>query len=394
VTERTEFLAWAILLSALGAFLLLLGGTVILGRWYWENASDPQPARVTAIQGSVLVQHRGQGGWELVGRTMALQEGDGVRTVEGSRALVTLFDGSQLELLPKTEVSLTGLRSSRWNGPNYQLTVQQRSGKAHYGVSPKGDRAKTFVVRSPHGEALLRHGSHTLTVSESSTQARVGALGSAEVRSGGATVSIGGSQRAILFPAQPPQGPNSPREELVANGDFRQGLDGWQTGNSIGFVEGQDVEGSVALVRDEGAPAVRFSRSGSQGTHNETWLYQEIDRDISDFTQLGLSIRFKLRHQSLSGGGYEGSEYPVLLRVNFTTSAGPDFRVYGFYYQNTSGNRTDNGHQVPADTWLDHTSSENLRSIVPPPETIQSVQVSASGWDFESLVRRVSLEGS
>ncbi len=394
MTERTEFLAWAGLLSALGVFLLLLGGSIVLGRWYWENASDPQSARVTAIQGSVLVQHRGQGGWELVARAMALQEGDGVRTVEGSRALVTLFDGSQIELLPKTEVSLTGLRSSRWNGPNYRLTVQQRSGKAHYGVSPKGDHAKTFVVRSPHGEALLRQGSHTLTVSESSTQARAGALGLAEVKSGGATLQIGGSQRAILSPAQPPQGPHSPREELVANGDFRLGLDGWQSGNSIGFVEGQDVEGTVALIADEGMPAARFFRRGSQGTHNESWLYQEIDRDISDFSQLGLSIRFKLRHQNLSGGGYEGSEYPLLVRVNFTTGAGPDFRVYGFYYQNTTSNRTDNGHEVPADAWWAFTTSENLRSIVPPPETILSVQVSASGWDYESLVRRVSLEGS
>lgn len=393
MTERTEFLAWALLLSAFGVFLLLAGGIVVLGRWYWENASDPQSARATVIQGSVLVQHRGQGGWELVTRATPLQEGDGVRTVEGSRALVTLFDGSQLELLPKTEITLTDLRSRRWNGPSYRLTVQQRSGKAHYGVSPKGDHAKTFLVRSPHGEAQLWQGSHTMTVSESDTQARAGALGQAQVRSGGAILRLDASQRAVLSPGQPPEGPHSLREELVANGDFRLGLDGWQRGNSIGFVEGQDVEGTVSLTTEDGSRAVRLLRRGSRGTHNESWLYQEIDHDISDFSQLGLSIRFKLRHQNLSGGGYEGSEYPLLLRVNFTTSAGPDFRVYGFYYQNTADNRTDNGHLVPADTWWDFTTSENLRSITPPPQQILSVQVSASGWDYESLVRRVSLEG-
>jgi hypothetical protein len=182
-------------------------------------------------------------------------------------------------------------------------------------------------------------------------------------------------------------------EELVFNGSFTQGLTGWQVGNELGFPEGQDAQGDASLVREDGRPAVLFSRRGSKNTHCETYIFQEINRDVSDFSVLRLHIRLKLLHQSLSGGGYLGSEYPVLVKINYQVVQGENFEVFGFYYQNEAHNRTDNGTEVAQNSWVSFAAPDNLMTIIPQPRKIVSIEVQASGWDYESLVSDISLVG-
>lgn len=154
-----------------------------------------------------------------------------------------------------------------------------------------------------------------------------------------------------------------------------------------------DVIGETTTALDEGRPVVHFSRRGSKGTHCESYIYQEINKDVSDLSTLKLSVRLKLLHQSLSGGGYMGSEYPVLIYIRYRAQEGEAAKVYGFYYQNESNNRTDNGIVVPPNQWQEWIAPDNLMALTPRPLQILSLQVSASGWDYESLVSQVSLLG-
>jgi hypothetical protein len=152
------------------------------------------------------------------------------------------------------------------------------------------------------------------------------------------------------------------------------------------------VAGTISLEGTGDEQMVRFVRTGSAGTHAEPTISQQINRDLSEFSVVRLSIRLKLLSQSLGGGGYLGSEYPLLVRLTYSVEGGGEtFFVRGFYYQNEQKNRTDNGIQVPPNAWVDLTINENLLMIQPSPRVLKSIEVTASGWDFDSMVAKISL---
>ena len=68
--------------------------------------------------------------------------------------------------------------------------------------------------------------------------------------------------------------------------------------------------------------------------------------------------------------------------------------VRGFYYQNRDNYPVLNGEQVLQNSWYPYEREiVGPAGISPKPFYIISVQISASGWDFDSLVRAVSLVG-
>lgn len=391
--HRPEAIAWAILSSSFLIFLLLCSSLAFAVNWYKDTATSERGARLTIISGTVLVRGTGQTSWVGAVDEMELASGDAVRTEERSEALIVLFDKSTVFLFPESELTLARLAVSRFAPLRHTVLLTVHRGKIRIGVSlsPQGD--KRFLVQGSQSMALLTEGSYAISVDAGRDSVRVRENGKAVVTGQGESVELARGERTEVQRDAPPKPPRSGLEELVFNGSFTQGLAGWQVGNELGFPEGQDVQGDATLVREEGRPAVLFSRRGSKGTHCETYIFQEINRDVSDFSLLRLSIRLKLLYQSLSGGGYMGSEYPVLVKITYKVAEGENFKVYGFYYQNEANNRTDNGIQAAQNTWVAFTAPENLMTLIPQPRKIMSIEVQASGWDYESLVSDISLVG-
>jgi hypothetical protein len=125
--------------------------------------------------------------------------------------------------------------------------------------------------------------------------------------------------------------------------------------------------------------AVRFFRTGSEGNHCETVIRQDLNEEISDLaTSTRLYLRVRLVDQSLSGGGYLSSEYPLMIRLEYEDVYGSASHwTHGLYYQNRD--------------WYDYESDNLLETIYPRPARLQSLQVYASGWDYESMVTDISL---
>ena len=390
---KPETVAWASLGSSFVVFLLLCSSLAFAVNWYKDTATSERGAHLTIISGTVLVQGKGQPSWVRAVDEMELVSGDAVRTEERSEALIVLFDKSTVFLFPETELALTKLAVSRFAPLRHTVVLSLHRGKSRIGVSLSPLGEKQFLVRGLQGTARLDEGSYAMTVDNRRDSFRVRENGRAVVTARGESVALSRGERTEVQRDAPPTSPRSGLEELVFNGSFTQGLTGWQVGNELGFPEGQDVQGDATLVREEGRPAVLFSRRGSKGTHCESYIFQEINRDVSDFAVLRLYLRLKLFHQSLSGGGYMGSEYPVLVKIKYQVAQGENFEVYGFYYQNEAHNRTDNGTQVAQNTWVAFTAPENLMTLIPQPRKIISIEVQASGWDYESLVSDVSLLG-
>jgi hypothetical protein len=179
------------------------------------------------------------------------------------------------------------------------------------------------------------------------------------------------------------------------NGGFEEELAvGWQAYNEQGG-DGGNIDGEVSVVElaDTTSRAVRFFRIGSGGNHCETVIRQELNEEISDLaTSISLYLRVELLNQSLSGGGYLSSEYPLMIRLEYEDIYGSESHwTHGFYYQNQDNNPTMYGQRIAYGTWFDYASGNILEGIYPRPARLKSLLIYASGWDYESMVTDISL---
>lgn len=392
-SQEAARIAWIVLWSAFALFVALLLGMVAAAKRYYDTAVVARSTALTVLAGTVLTRSENPSLWASAPPEALLREGDSLRTDQSSRALLRLFEGSTTGVFSGTDLRLAKLASLRFGEGRETVRLVLERGKLEISVSPRIKEARTFLVSTPHADLYLEEGSYSVTAYDNRTHVRARERGAGSVRAGGQEVSLKAGERVEIGGDGLLGPPEAAPEELVLNGDFVEGFQGWQVGNYLGFPEGQDITGQAQVIPDAEQPALRFLRQGSKGTHCETYLLQEIGRDVSDFSELWLSVEMNLVHQNLGGGGYMGTEYPLILRVGYRSTHGASFVIYGFYYQNEANNRTDLGEQVSHNTWQYQRIAQNLMTLSPPPQEILSIQVSASGWDYESLVRNISLTG-
>ena len=107
-----------------------------------------------------------------------------------------------------------------------------------------------------------------------------------------------------------------------------------------------------------------------------------------------LMIGGKLVSQSLSGGGWVGTEYPLMAKVRYRDAAGSELTwARGFYVTNDEKRPVSSGVLVPPAIWLPvAVDLFDPAKVAPRPAQILWVEVEASGWEYESLVTNVRLE--
>jgi hypothetical protein len=103
----------------------------------------------------------------------------------------------------------------------------------------------------------------------------------------------------------------------------------------------------------------------------------------------------KIVSHSLSAGGERGSEYPLIFLVRYVDAKNdPVEAARAFYVQNDDGNRTDNGivqgTQIKGNTWTDALHWD-LKQLYPTPYKLVSIQVYASGHDYDTYVANISI---
>jgi hypothetical protein len=392
-----ERVAWAVLLLSFAAFALLVVGGPLGVRWYIASAEREQKAVVESLLGTVVVEPPvGSGAVPLgKGQSMAVAEGTVVRADETSEATITLFEGSFVRLFPGTSVRLERMRASRYPAGERPRSIWLNlfGGRASIGTAPALGTPLDFRVLSLQGSARLQADGKYI-VSATNDRCEVSTYrGLADVSAEGKVVTVAARQRTSMRLNQPPEPAVDVAHNLVRNGDFQEGLDvTWRLFNEQG-TDGGDVDGTAELVADEGRDAVRFLRTGGHGNHCETILEQTIDTQLPDaVTSLTVHATVKVRHQSLSGGGYLSSEYPLMIRLTYRDVYDSETEwIQGFYYQNTAGNPTTYGEEIPRDT-RHYFESENLLESLPVrPYKIMRLRVYASGWDYESLISDIAL---
>ncbi len=328
---------------------------------------------------------------------------------DSSRAFLTFFDSSTATISPDTQVSLTAMRRPSFSGsdqPN-QVSVEQARGLVRYAIAPtwkhEGNpegRPLQFFVRTPNFDAWLNPGgSYSLSVTENGSEIAV-RDGSAtlQTRDGSQQMLVSVGQRVIAETGKALSEPLPAAQDLIANGGFAQMITcdpneagPWKCYSDQGG-DGGNVNGSIGVVTAGDRRAVQIKRGGSGQNSAITGIRQIIDRDVSDFRSLNLSADVRVEGHNLSGGGYQSTEYPIILHITYKDVNGDGHEFFhGFYVQNETNNPSENGELIPRAQWIPYDSSNLLASLPFKPFRIVSVEVYASGWDYEGFVSNVRL---
>ena len=93
-------------------------------------------------------------------------------------------------------------------------------------------------------------------------------------------------------------------------------------------------------------------------------------------------------------GGDLGSEFPILVRINYYDPSGTiQNRVWGFYVvPPATGVKPTNGTQVKAGEWFPF--SVELRDLVPQPVRLESIDIYASGHGYRARITNVAIVGA
>ncbi len=399
--KNPQQVAWTVLWAAFIVFCLLVTGVPLGIRSYLLNSTQDQETQLKRIEGTIQVQ-RSEGSQPMaVTESLALLPGDEVILDATSRGTLDLFERSHVTIYSSTSVELVDVHCPRFrvsDRPN-RIALNLTGGLVRVGVALPGERETEFEVLTPHTTVSLAEGSYRIEVTNEATQVTV-VRGEAKVGAEGVRVVLRQGMRSRVDMSGVLENPQSAALNLIENGGFQQPLStGWLTNTVV--LTSEVPPPTVEVVENGGRSAVRLSRREQDtGNHTEVAIQQRLDQDVRDFDRLDVALDVMLDFQSLSGGGQQSSEFPIIVRLDYKDLWGNDkFWTHGFYYQNEAGYPIaldpwgrPSGEQIPQGVWYPYESG-NLIDLLGEnrPAQITGLTVYASGWNYESLVSEIQL---
>ena len=414
--------AWIVIWLSLAAFVVLLTGAGAAGAHYVATAVQPASAMLISSSGTVLAQKPIWPRAFAAQPNQVLSSGDIIQTDTNSNATATLqfSDGSTVRLEPGTELQLTKLRTNRYSllsGSRRLIVLALHTGKLEAAVTKYPDNGSQFQVRSLGNVISISDGTTDVWLSEPRTGAPIPGVrplaapftnsccatqvltqnGSATVLAPGGSATLHGDERATVPMGGAPFMAPHAKWDLLVNPTLQPGTNGYpDVWNTPQFdITDSTPQQHYALIRGA-APIIHLWSANSNQHHESISFRQEIDRNVRDFLNLDLQVSFKIDSQSLSGGGYEGTEYPFRVAVDFVDAKGAEqIWFQGFYINPPTGNSIVRAaRQVPAGEWYPSQPGQGvmrLSALPDPPVYIKWVEFSASGHNFDTEVREVRL---
>ncbi|MBN1937551.1 MAG: hypothetical protein JW934_23035 [Anaerolineae bacterium] len=393
--------AWAIVLVGFVIFCVLIVAVPLSVRWYLINDTVAPHTALKPIEAAVRVRTPKEKEFLAVTQDRNdLVEGTVIATDEYSRCFVRFFENSTLTLYNDTEIALVRVRSPRFgiSPKSNDMVIQVKRGRVAIGVAspaPPDERILNIVIQTPHARVTLEEGGYSLLVSDAETQITA-RLGKAVITTADdkATCRNG---RCRVTPGSPIEGPLPPEQNLIVNGEFTSVLGSGWADAVVTRDDETDPWGEAKIVAIDGRTVLSFVRSGAR-THGELSTMQRIDKDVRDFASLKFSCEVRVSHQSLPGGGFQSTEFPIMIELTYKDAFGDTrARYWGFYYlppdMKAGWRPLVNGLQVVQGEWYVF-ESQNLIELLGDlaPVYIESVRIYASGWDFESAITNISLQ--
>lgn len=200
---------------------------------------------------------------------------------------------------------------------------------------------------------------------------------------------------------------------LLANGTFQSPVDDADGGstpaptNAWACSNRQDSppSGDFHLEMKDGRWTMRVVRDNGAISNGETRCLSYFGQngvDVSSYNYLEMRVAFSIHFQSLEVCGFQGSECPLMLRMDYIDKNG-DQRIWyhGFYYRNNPQvnyplqcNSCSQEHEiVNENSWYTYDSGNmfNLFSPAEQPARIINVQFYASGHEYDVYIGEAAL---
>ena len=396
--------AWILLWIAFGIFIIMLVGIPLTLNWYLHNATSPLPARVEGIRGTTLVVNADTEEVTAVIEAMDMQEGDIIRTDDTARANLSIFTPdapldslATVQLRSNSEMVLEQARTARFelSDTTDNADLQLNVGRARVTGSADNGQVLDITITTPHTIVRLRNGSAAVAVDNDSTEVTARS-GEVEVIAQGRMVVLTAGRRTTVSFGEVPGNPEASSKNLITNGNFSQPLDSaWTVEKVVDAGDTSNVTyGDVSIINSGGRQAAYFVREGEEGIHTETAIVQQLDADVLEYDSLILRMDARLISQSLQGGGIQSSEFPLMVRIDFTDIYGnPQFWTHGFYMVDPVANwPIRDGEKIPSFVWYEYESPDFLNSpTFPRTQTVTSIRIYASGHNYRSQASGIEL---
>lgn len=390
---RAERRAWLILWLAFATFCVLLVSATKFTADYVSTAEVDQMAHVDASHGFVLVGSRGSDEQTLLAARPEL----GVGTVitpdrpNFSSVELRLFDQSKVRVLAGARLELERMEVGRFVN-QHTLVLNQTAGPVRY------QAAGGIDVRVPNGLVhLAPHGDYTVWLVEGDVTRVLVYEGEARIEANGAAIVVPSDHRGEIVGQQLKEFPQR-QISLLQNGDFASHAENWEprdVPNSPLDVNGQRYWVEGPEQGGESLTALRIVRESARQEHGETGLRQKLDVDVSGFRHLWLRAWVRVDSASLSGGGQLGSEYPMMMRLQYedAVEGSRDDWVIGFYVANPENRPVPQGVLWPRGSWqpyqVDLMNTEESRV----PYRLRAFEVMGQGHSYDARIADIELIG-
>ncbi len=408
--------AWVVVGLAGIVFLGLLTAAVLGGIWVSRHATEARDARITFVSGSgVLIRSPGDADWRLIDADQPVSEGDTISTALGTVVTLTAFDGTAIEIAEDSVVTIHRMRASRFIERTKLITMWPQRGAVYVTMVPAGKYSYSEVVveaagaravmasdgvRQQAGSFLFELVPPSDSASPSDANVRAAVLrGQASITRGNTQLTLADNQQTVID-RDGLAGPiTAPVRELLVNGSFEYGMDGWvdfrqQSAKQAGVVP---VDAAIDLVTDQtqdgSVVALEIARpSDGRGDVVQAGVRQRIGKSLRVVTSLRLQFDVRIIDQQPAGGGDDLNQFPLVVTLDYIDVEGKERSwSHGYYVVADPARPVDEfrASRIERDAW--RRVSFDLSNLKPLPRQITAIVLYASGESYQTRITNVSL---
>ncbi|MCS7087487.1 MAG: hypothetical protein NZL91_02155 [Thermoflexales bacterium] len=406
--------AWLILFAALFTCCALAVG-VPASTWALINSATAEAPMEVRLRAGILKtfsrfeQERDARVVALEGR--AVEEGTTLIAGPESVGLLTVGGSSSdapainIQLYADTRLRLDRARYKRFHIANRadEFVFALEQGRVQIVVEASAERRFTLHVHSDLGTVSTEMpGAYSIERAGEELRVFV-AQGIARVADANAqrSIQVSGGQRTLITRARGLAGVLPPVRNLIRNGNFTAPLSrDWEIETLV--IQGSTVTGTATIRDAGGRPALFLERTGSGISWGRTGVRQVINENVVDRRSLQLRIDFRILYQEIPVCGGEGSECPLMVRIDYRTKDGRDaFWIQGFYASGTPSG-TSLPDYIRSNPQNKHIArrlnapeppfeSGNLLALIPDMQIVKSISIYAEGHAVRTQVNTVEL---
>ncbi len=422
-------LAWGILLASFLLFCLLLLTMLLAANHYLFQSALPMKVTLNVGRGTVSISNLANPVEQVGIAGSGVADGVIVRTDPQSQGAILFLDGegdderllASLTLQRDSRVTLLNAERPRfsWSRRGYEINLLDVIGVINLTVTDHAGPGMQIRGRTPGGARLLLTGPGTYTIQGAAPELRLfNHNGRVQLESADGRqiriVPVGGQGAVLYEEARVEVRPGY--RKLLQDQDFSQLRSGADAAEGSVWACGHNPDdipaGSQDFVAVNGLQPLRFLRDGGVTSHGGNFCVQNFGQGGLELKELNLDllslrVTFSLENASLGTCGTAGSECPLMLRMDYIYFDEEDQErkgqqwFHGFYIRSREGwpqrcSTCLQDHDLIHDkSWYVY-ESPNLLTLFspdPPPETIVSVWVYASGHEYDVRIQDVALLG-